>query len=302
MNKNLLPLVIIAAFFSVSHAQQETALEQLIGPSDVSVSPPLAPLPKKTNDILASVYNSWDPAAPFSYDQNPALILPGDPGETFLNNVRSGPTPADHKSYTWETIRIKSALIEKAVFGYRTYGTGHSFLVFTFKPGGAVNARGENIQALTFGAEGWSREPYGYTLSHAMKGRYPLIWVATTFESYSDYIAGAKKRDTFLKNMNIGPVETSRLFSLLLARIDETNRNKETYNLFTNSCTNNPVNLINQVIPEGQRISLKAGGLMNPSAAIPKYAVKKYTANGTLQAGTFRMGPDNYEQFDITKI
>ena len=108
--------------------------------------------------------------------------------------------------------------------------------------------------------------------------------------------------EIFFKNIDIGPEQASRLLALTLARVDETNRNKETYNLFSNSCTNNPVNLLNQVLPKEKRISLEVAGLMNPNASIPKYAVKKFTEKGALRAETFKIGQDNYSAFDITKI
>jgi len=298
MKKHLLALAAITAFFSVSQAQQNTALSQLIDNEDITI--PMAPPPERGDAVDAAL--KWDPAAPLSYNQNPAQLLSDKEGAAVIGNVRTGLTPADHKSYAWETLTINPALIEKAVYAYKTFGTGHTFLVFTFKAGGAVNSRGESVPALTFGAEGWSREPKGYNINHALAGKYPLIWVVTSFESYADYVVTLRQKEIFFKNMNIGPEQTARLFSLLLARVDETNRNQETYNLFSNSCTNNPVNLLNQVLPEDQRVSLEVAGLMNPSASIPKYAVKKLTANGALQAGTFRIGPDNYGTFDITKI
>jgi len=298
MKKTLLALMITAAFFSVSRAQQNTALSQLIGNEEITI--PLAPLPDRGGAVDYTL--KWDPEAPLSYNQNPALLLSNKDGEVVLKNVRWGLTPADHKSYAWETLTIKPALLEKAIYAYKTFGTGHTLLVFTFKEGGAVNSRGESVRALTFGAEGWSREPKGYNITHALAGKYPLIWLVTTFESYADYVANYKKMQIFFKNINIGPAEAARLLALTLERVDETNRDKETYNLFSNSCTNNPVNLLNQVLPKEQRISLEVAGLANPNASIPKYAVKKFTEKGALQPGTFVVGQDNYAAFDITKI
>ncbi len=300
MKKEFLALAAVAALVTAAHAQQNTALSQLIDPSDINVSVPAASLPAR-GGVVTAVANPWDPAAPFSYNQLPAQLFRAG-GATGVRNVRSGPAPADHKSYKWETVTVNAARIEKVLYGYRLYGTGHSFLVFIFNDGGAVDARGQNVRALTFGAEAWSREPYGFTLSHALLGRYPLIWVATTFESYTDYIAVVKKKDTFFKVLALGPEQNIRLFRLLLARVDETNRNRETYNLFNNSCTNNPVDLINQVIPAAARISLDVAGLMNPYASIPKFAVQRYTANGVLTGEAFRLGADNAGAFDVNKI
>jgi hypothetical protein len=299
MKKLLLALLSLAAFASFSSAQQ-SALSQLgLEPDEISV--PLAPPPDR-GEAAASVFERWDPSAPLSYCQMPARVLAAQAGPLGLENVRSGGVPADHKTYSWATVTLDPSRVEKALYAYKTFGTGHTFLVFTFKPGGAVDSRGRQIPALTFGAEGWSREPAGYNIKHALTGKYPLIWLATTFESYADYTVNLKQKEIFFRNINIGPAQTARLFALLLARIEETNRRKETYNLFSNSCTNNPVDLLNQVLPAGQRISLEAAGLMNPNASIPKFAVKKYTEKGALSPAEFRVGPDNLAAFDITKI
>jgi len=298
MKKSFLALILTAAFFSISHAQQDTAFSQLVGGEDITI--PLAPLPDRGGAIDYTL--KWDPEAPLSYNQNPAELLSDKDGVVTLKNVRWGTTPADHKSYAWETLTIKPALLEKAVYAYKTFGTGHTLLVFTFSEGGVMNSRGESVRALTFGAEGWSREPKGYNITHALAGKYPLIWLVTTFESYADYVVNSRKMEIFFKNIDIGREQASRLFALTLARVHETNSNKETYNLFSNSCTNNPVNLLNQVLPKEKRISLEVAGLMNPNASIPKYAVKKFTEKGALRAETFKIGQDNYSAFDITKI
>ncbi|OGR76969.1 MAG: hypothetical protein A2X32_06720 [Elusimicrobia bacterium GWC2_64_44] len=298
MRKIFLAALTLSVFPVFSDAQ-DPALAQLIGePSAIEV--PQAPLPDRGGAVDYTL--GWDESAPLSYAQRPAEIVPGKDGLAVIRTVRTGRTPADHKSYAWETVTVNAALIDKALYAYKTFGTGHTFLVFTFKPGGAVDSRGVNIPALTFGAEGWSREPKGYNITHALAGKYPLIWLVTTFESYADYTVNFKQKEIFFRNISIGREETLRLFGLLLARIDETNRNKETYNLFSNSCTNNPVNLLNQVLPAARRISLEVAGLMNPNASIPKYAVKKYTEKGALRAEEFSVAPGSFASFDITKI
>ena len=301
MKKSLLTVAAILTLFSVSNAQQNSALGQLpLSYTDISV-PAVPPPSRSVGSVIHSIANNWDPSAPFSYNQNPAQLVPGF-GVT-LKNVRWGRTPADHKSFSWETVSINPALIEKVIFGYKTYGTGHSLLIFIFREGGVINSRGETTKALTFGAEAWSRAPYGYTLFHAMNGRYPLIWGVTTFESFADYVITVNKQNLYLKNMNLDRAQAARLFELQLARVDETNRNKEIYNLFNNSCTNNPVNLINQVVPPAQRISLTmVGNIVNPNASLPVLAVRKYTKNGLLQSATYHLGTDNYATFDLLKI
>lgn len=297
MKKLLLTICAVAGLASLSAAQDFTALNQLPA-YDINV--PEAALPDRGGAVDHTL--GWDDSAPLTYAQAPAAVAPGKDGAATLANVRYGRTPADHKSYEWKTVTIKPELVKKALYAYKTFGTGHTFLVFIFEKGGAVTETGEALEALTFGAEGWSREPQGYNITHAIAGKYPLIWLATTFESYADYTVNFKQKEIFFRNININREQTLALFRSLLARIDETNHNRETYNLFSNSCTNNPVNLLNRVLPESQRISLTVIGLDNPNASIPKYAVKRYTENGALTPRDFRVGPDVYASFDITKI
>lgn len=299
MKRPLLAASALAVLFSVPAANAGPALSQL-NSEGFALTIPEAPLPDRGGAVDYTL--GWDDSAPLTYAQAPAAVAAGKDGTVTLTRVRYGRTPADHKNYEWKTVTVSPDLVEKAVYAYKTFGTGHTFLVFTFKAGGAVTEKGENLRALTFGAEGWSREPQGYNITHALAGKYPLIWLVTTFESYADYTVNYKQKEIFFRNLAIGPEQTRRLFGLLLARIDETNRNKETYNLFSNSCTNNPVDLINQVLPADKRISLEVAGLANPGAAIPKLAVKKYSAKGVLLPETFVLTPAGYAAFDITKI
>lgn len=297
MKKFLLTVCAVAGFASVSQARTDAALGQLPA-YDINI--PEAALPDRGGAVDYTL--GWDDDAPLTYAQAPAAVAPGKDGTVTLTKVRYGRTPADHKSYEWRTVTLKPELVEKALYAYKTFGTGHTFLVFTFREGGAVTDSGENLKALTIGAEGWSREPQGYNITHAIAGKYPLIWLATTFESYADYTVNFKQKEIFFRNINIGREQTLTLFRSLLARIDETNRNRETYNLFSNSCTNNPVNLLNGVLPEKQRISLTVIGLDNPNASVPKYAVKRYTEKGALRPEEFSVTPAGYASFDITKI
>lgn len=287
----------VVSFFSVSNAQLPSF--GTLDPSGHEVLVPAVPPPSRGGQVSGAI--DWDPSAPYSYWQNRASVIFSGDGTVEVKNVRSGGVPEDHKSYSWGSITVRPDLLDKAVYAYRTAGTGHTFLVFTFRDGGAVGGDGRSVTALTFGAEGFSREPYGYNIVQALAGRYPLIWNVTTFRNYAEFEA-YKKKDTFFKSMNLDRARSRDLFSLTLERVNETNRNGEFYNLFTNSCTNNPVNLINRVVPEEQRISLEAAGLMNPAASIPVMAAKKYEKKGVLKPGSERMGPDNHASFDITKI
>ena len=260
---------------------------------------PEIPPPSRGDQISGAFH--WDPSAPFSYWQNRASAEFAADGTVIVRNVRAGKVPEDHKSYRWDAVTVRPELLDKAIYAYRTAGTGHTFLVFTFKEGGAVDGEGAAVNAITFGAEGWSREPHGYNIAQAIAGKYPLIWNASTFENYTEFEIW-KKKETFFKSMTLDRVQTGALFAGVLARVIETNSSGEYYDLLHNSCTNNPVNLINAVVPEQQRISLEIAGITNPFAAIPVIAVRKFEKKGVLKPGKARLGPDNYSLFDITKI
>lgn len=298
--KNLIAAAILFTAFAPS-AYARNAVSQLRNTVPQEFDVPAVPMPDR-GDLINTNFPDWDENAPLSYHQNRAELPFRAGTKAVIKNVRWGATPEDKKSYVWETVRIDASKLEKAVYGYKTFGTGHTFLVFVFGPEGAVNSRGESVRVLTFGAEGWTREPMGYNIGHALGGKYPLIWNITTYESYADYAVGVKHAEMFFKHINIDAAQTQKLFAGLLARIDETNRSREMYNLFTNSCTNNPVDLLNSVLPEKQRIKLEVIGLTNPNAAIPKYAVKKFVEKGVLAEETLKVDGGNFKGADISGI
>lgn len=297
MRRLLAALLALSPVSSVFAQQLQPFFPQ--DPDGYEAEIPEPPYPSRGDQISGAFH--WDATAPFSYWQNRAAAEFRPDGTVAVANVRAGRVPEDHKSYRWDTVTVRPALLDKAVYAYRTAGTGHTFLVFTFLPGGAVDAEGAGIAALTFGAEGWSREPYGYNIALAIAGKYPLIWNVTTFANYAEFEAW-KKKDTFFKGMNLDRGQTEALFAGTLSRVNETNANNEYYDLIRNSCTNNPINLINAVLPEEQRVSLEVAGVTNPAAAVPVIAVRKFEKKGVLKPGTSRMGPDNYASFDISGI
>lgn len=300
MKKSLAAAILFSALLPAA-AQAQNAFDQLASPYEQEISIPAVPLPDR-GDFVNTNFPAWDESSPLSYHQNRAELPFRAGTKAMIKNVRWGATPEDKKSYAWETVRIDASKLEKAVYGYKTAGTGHTFLVFVFGPEGAVNSKGESVRALTFGAEGWTREPMGYNIGHALGGKYPLIWNISTFESYADYVVSVKHSEMFFKRINIDAAQTAKLFAGVLARIDETNRGKELYNLFTNSCTNNPVSLLNSVLPEKQRISLEVAGIANPNAAIPIKAVNKYVAKGVLSGETVKVDGGNFKGLDLPGI
>lgn len=296
-----IPLLTIAALtvlFSPAKAQENRAFSQLL--NETSLSIPVPPLPDRGGQVSGAV--SWDPSAPFSYHQKPAEITSRGRSAVRIKNVRWGELPADKKSHSWETATVMPELLERAYYGYKTAGTGHSLLVFVFKKGGFVNSKGEASAALTIGAEGYTREPEGYNPVNGLLGRYPLIWNLSTLANYADFNINLKKTDVLLAPINISRADQLQLLEAALARIEKTNRAPgETYDTFSNNCTTLPVSLINPLLPDGQRIDMKTFFVPNPDAAFPKKAVAKYTELGALSPEITSLNKDTYKKLEVSR-
>jgi len=298
MKTKFLTIAAVAALLSPAKAQETQAFSQLL--TETSISIPVPPLPDRGDQVSGAV--SWDPSAPFSHHQKPAEISARSRSAVKIKNVRWGELPADKKSHVWETATVMPEMLERAYYGYKNAGTGHSLLVFVFKNGGFVNSKGEASAALTIGAEGYTREPEGYNPVNGMLGRYPLIWNLSTLANYADFNITFKNADVFLAPINISREAQLQLLSAALARIEKTNRTPgETYDTFSNNCTTLPVSLLNALLPETQRIDMKTFFVPNPDAAFPKKAVARYTELGVLSAEVTSLNKDTYKKLDVSR-
>lgn len=307
MKKTIL-IALISAFFSAPTAAEEySAIRQLglqIPPSaDISEALPEAGLSypgENDKGDVTSQFERWDPDAPFLYCLKPSEVT-YRPGAAVIKNMRWGAIPDDKKTYTWETASVKPGLLKKVFLGYKTAGVGHMFLIFVFEEGGLVNSRGETAAAFSAGAEGWSREPHGYSVFHATAGRYPLLWNVDTLTNYLEYTAGLKEANVFITPVAIDRDQALALLGKTLERINETNARKEIYGSFSNNCTTNPVDLLNSVLPSAKRIDKTSFlGLANPGHTFPRFAVGKYTKLGVISPSPLKIDKTNYASFDIS--
>lgn len=294
MKMQFLTIAALAVLFSPAKAQEGQAFSQLL--NETSLSIPVPPLPDRGDQGSGAV--SWDPSAPFSYHQRQALVLARGAGTVTLKNVRWGALPADGKSHRWETAVIRPALIEKAYYGIKTSGAGHSLLVFVFKKGGFVNSRGEESRALTIGAESFTREP-GYSRTDDLLGRYPIGWNLTTLANYADFTVNSAGSPVELAGLNIPPAAQAELLLAALERMEQTILTPETHVLYANNCTTIAVSLVNRVLPEALRIAPKLAFAVNPDSAFPKKAVARYTRLGALSAERLELGRSNYNSEPI---
>jgi hypothetical protein len=286
MKNYALTFALLAALLPAANAQPDTALSQLLDASSPSLQTPAAPLPDRSA--------AWDASAPFSYHQKPAGIVSRGRSAVKVRNVRWGALPADGKSHRWETASVFPELLEKAYYGLRTAGTGHSFLVFVFKDGGFSNSSGETSRALTIGAEPYTRAPEGYVRSNDLLNRYPLVWNLTTLDNYADFNVNSYGSDVQLSPVNLPREETLRLLNAALEKVEAAAAAPQTHVLYANNCTTSAVALLNSALPENLRIPLKRLLLTNPDAAFPRKAVARYTELGVLSAGTLLFNSSNY--------
>ena len=288
MKIRFLTIAAVALLLSPARAQQGRALGQLI--DDAGLSVPVTAVPRPDRGF----FSTWDPSAPFSYHQRPAEVLARGGSALKINNVRWGALPGDGKSYRWETAVIMPERLESVYYGINTAGTGHSFLVFVFGNGGFINMKGEVSGALTLGAEPYTRAPGGYNRADDLLGRYPIVWNLTTLDNYADFTVNSAGSDVRLARLNLSGEARIKLLMAALDRMERTLSVPENHVLYSNNCTTLAVSLVNQVLPEAQRISGGGFFAVDPDAVLPRRAVKKYTSLGALSPEAVTLNSENY--------
>ncbi|MCG2725027.1 MAG: DUF4105 domain-containing protein [Elusimicrobia bacterium] len=259
------------------------------------------PSMEENKGMIYDAFFGWDPNSPYTSHQKPAIIVSNSKTLIEIENTRWGYTSENNSN--WETAYINPMLLNKVYYGAKDCFTGHTLFIFVFKPGGFTNSKGEDGVALTIGAEGWYREGPGYSPIDGMKDRYPLIFKATTLADYADYTIYEEGNNLFLYTMNLNKEQELQLLEKVTERIIKNNNSKEIYHTITHSCTIIPVKIYNSVLPKEQQIKIKLpGGMINPSANIPKYALKKYIKNGLVNPKSINVTKENIHEFDAASL
>ncbi len=88
-----------------------------------------------------------------------------------------------------------------------------------------------------------------YALGPSTNNEYELMWVVGTEQDLILLRTEVRKVDVFLYPIKATPEQVQKTFLAAMARVNEIAREPEFYDLVTNNCTTNIVDLVNQIRP-----------------------------------------------------
>ncbi|GIX00042.1 MAG: hypothetical protein KatS3mg111_3374 [Pirellulaceae bacterium] len=128
------------------------------------------------------------------------------------------------------------------------------FVVVPFKEAGALAhtmlsfglVDGEQI---VFSAEARLKHGESYALVPSATGQYELMWVVGTERDLIQLRTDVRDVDVYLYPLRITPEQVQKVFLAAVERVNEIAARPEHYDLFTNNCTTNIVDLIDRLQP-----------------------------------------------------
>jgi len=222
-----------------------------------------------TLDIPAPVLAPAETFPEFEQDRKPAKQISNSNGLRLLGGVRFERAAAADV-YAWRELSVEDAKLDEVYWGYRSGGTGHSFLMFTFKDG--AKSDGKNVRGLVVEVLPWKKKGEEFApFTAGISGKYDLVWNLVSWDSFleSSIVKSGLTIDVY-------PLKFSReeKLRLLDEAIKESTRDYkgEKYHTFFNSCSTNALKvvtratgkhlLVGRVLPAVVVEHLKVRGLL----------------------------------------
>jgi len=210
--------------------------------------------------------------------QKQPVLIDQHNGLFTVDSVRWGFKVNDHKvitEYFWKRAKIDPTLVDQVYFIKKPFApewiAAHSCLLFTFKPGGLVNAEGKQAKGLLLSVEAHLTKTQKYDLKEGLKRKFGAIWLLITWEDYAAEACDAQARGAgkmFLYPSKLTAAQKQEMLreAIRQATID---RSGEFYHTTRNNCTNTLVMLFNHVIEKKIPLWTIPGLIYNLKATMP---------------------------------
>jgi len=244
---------------------------------------------------------------PFKSYQRPAKMISSTRDAIVMGDVRWSSKPGPNgKSprYFWENVTIRPELVDKIYFVKKPFPpewiAAHSLMLFTFKPGGLVDSKGQNARGLCLTIEAYQRVGQNYSLQAGLKKTFKCVWMLTTWEDYLANACDLSNSKLYCYRVKFDPAQNQALLreSLKQAAV---NREGEYYHTITNNCTNTLVILINHVLEKKIKLWLIPSLIYNMKATMPVWVPKFLIKKGILDQPLPEINKRNYF-VDLEKI
>lgn len=215
----------------------------------------------KVKHFSLSAPSADDIVVPFKASAKPPFLAGlRDDGYTAGNVRWSVSAQGKGKFITdWRNTVIKPELVDRVYFIKKPFNpewlAAHALMLITFKPGGLMDAQGNQAKGLVLSIEAYLREGQNYSLQAGLGNNFAIIWTLATWEAYV-------RKTCYDDNQRLIPytvlLTTEQKQQLVKEVVTQAtvNREGEYYNTITNNCTNNLVILLNRVIGAERAINL----------------------------------------------
>ncbi len=201
--------------------------------------------------------------APFKQLQTPPSLIEKTSDTFVVKNVRWGRAPESAGQrgtpYRFANTTIRPDLVENVYFIKKPFPpewiAAHSLFLFTFKPGGIVNDKGEEANGLVLTIEAYQRTDQSYSLVKGMKKQFGVTWILATWQDYLEQSCRYASEKLIPYRAILTQEQKERLVSETIT-LSVINRSGEYYHTITNNCTNNLVLLFNRVVEKNRQVKL----------------------------------------------
>ncbi len=228
--------------------------------------------------IVLLVFTSVFSLAPLRPDQRQIELINNHDGTYTVRNFRFGFPEGTLESAEFRNARIDPSRIKDVYYWSKDfppkYIGAHGMLMFLMKDSdGIITDSGEKEIGLVLSVEAWLRTDQDYSIVKGIKpGNYPIIYTVT---GYKDGI----QRAINVGGLTIGQyklrLNDDQKKELLVRSLQKAADTKdESYNTLVNSCVSTVFDLINEVVPNKQRLKkwIIPYVLLNPRVILPRLA------------------------------
>jgi hypothetical protein len=254
--RKIIILSVLPLFTAAAYAQAPALDELLSYPGEATLEIPAA-VP-----ALVETYPDLE------QDRKPARQISNAGGVRLLGGVRFERDPQAN-TYAWRDLSVEDDKLEEVYFGYRSGGTGHNFLLFTFKDGAKSDGktvRGFVAEVLPWKKKGEEFEPFTAGIS----GKYDLVWNVVSWDSFLESSIVKSKLAVDVYPLKVSREEKLRLLD---EAVKESTRDYagEKYHTFFNSCSSNALKVFSRAT--GHRLVV---GRLLPSVVIKHLSLRGF--------------------------
>ncbi|NLI79455.1 MAG: DUF4105 domain-containing protein [Candidatus Riflebacteria bacterium] len=242
------------------------------------------------------------PAPAFHIRQRQPHLKAERDGKFTIGNARWGFTVKDNQvtAYNWVDATIDPAKVDQVYFVKKPFKpewlAAHACMLFTFKPGGFVNAAGQESRGLLLSIEAHLTTDQKYDLFAGLKATFGSIWLLVAWEDYAAEACDPVTRGLgkmFLYPFTLSAAQKQELLRVAVRQAVIVRRG-EFYHTTRNNCTNNLLVLVNHVIPKKIKLWTIPSLIYNVRATMPRLVPSYLQKKGLLGKELPEINETNY--------